>query len=202
MYNGKKYEEILEVVNKILKKENIKELPIKVSNICKNNNILLCSYKQGYSIIKKLEIEDKLYNKGFTLLKNDEYIIFYDEKQDSQLIRFVIAHELGHIFLNHFKIKLSNNNIHIVEEEANIFAVSLLIPIYILDKTYIKEFKDISKICDIPLNFLQFIKLKHNKNKIYNNLKKYINNIRNLSQCYLFLFLEFFYQLNYYFLYQ
>lgn len=33
MYNGKKYEEIMELVNKILIKENIKELPIKVSSV-------------------------------------------------------------------------------------------------------------------------------------------------------------------------
>lgn len=194
MYNSKTYEEIVDIAYKVLIKENIEELPIKVSDVCKNNNILLCSYINGYNIIKKLGIEAKLHNKGFSILKGNEYIIFYDERQDRKLIRFVIAHELGHIFLNHFKIDYIGDNIHIIEEEANIFAISLLVPLYILDKIHIKEFKDISKICDIPLNFLQYIKLKQNKIKINNNLKKHINNIKNLSQCYLFLFLQILYQ--------
>ncbi len=202
MYNSKRYEEIVDIAYKVLIKENLKELPIKVSDICKNNDILLCSYIKGYNIIKKLGIEDRLHNKGFSIYTSNKYIIFYDENQDRKLIRFIIAHELGHIFLNHFKIDYINENIHIIEEEANIFAISVLVPLYMLDKIHIKEFKDISKICDIPLNFLQFIKLKYNKNKINNNLKKYINNIKNLNQCYLFLFLEFLHQSKDYFLYQ
>ena len=194
MYNSKTYEEIVDIAYNVLIKENLEELPIKVSEICKNNNILLCSYIKGYNIIKKLGIEARLYNKGFSILKGNEYIIFYDERQDRKLIRFVIAHELGHILLNHFKIDYIGDNIHIIEEEANIFAINLLIPLYMLDKIHIKKFKDISKICDIPLNFLQYVKLKQNKIKINNNIKKYINNIKNLNQCYLFLFLQILYQ--------
>lgn len=195
MYKIKKYEEIVKVVNKILINENINKIPVKVSSICYSNNILLFSYKEGYNIIKKLELDDKLYNKGFSIYINNKYIIFYDENQDIKLIRFIIAHELGHIFLNHFQVDYINDNISILEEEANIFAISLLIPIQILNKININKFKDIPIIFDIPLDFLKYIKLKHNKIKIYNNFKKYINNIKNLNQCYLFLFLQFLCQL-------
>ncbi len=94
MYNSKTYDDIVYTAYKVLIRETLKELHIKVSDICKSNNILLCSYINGYNIIKKLGIEARLYNKGFSILKGNEYIIFYDERQDRKLIRFVIAHEL------------------------------------------------------------------------------------------------------------
>ncbi len=202
MYSGKKYEQIVEIVNKVLINENVNKIPIKVSSICYNNSILLFSYKQGYSIIKKLELDNTLHNKGFSIYTSNKYIIFYDERQDRRLIRFVIAHELGHIFLNHFQVDSINNNINVLEEEANIFAINLLVPIFILNKININKFKDIPIIFDIPLDFLKYIELEHNKIKIYNNIKKFISNIRNLNQCYLFLLLEFLHQSKDYFLYQ
>lgn len=52
--------------------------------------------------------------------------IFYDETMYYKRIRFSIAHELGHIMLNHTRLE---ENKSFEEEEADRFAASLIVPL-------------------------------------------------------------------------
>lgn len=67
------------------------------------------------------------------------YIVFYNEEKIKQRIRFTIAHELGHIFLNHHeeygKSVLERGGVtptlyERIEHEADCFARNLLCPAY------------------------------------------------------------------------
>lgn len=81
-----------------------------------------CSYKDFF---KKYASSEH----GFTIpnLKEKKYIICFNEKKDEPTIRFTMAHEIGHIYLDH---KADNS---ITDKEANCFARNLLCPIQIAE---------------------------------------------------------------------
>lgn len=69
--------------------------------------------------------------------------------------RFTIAHELGHILLNHknlsHTIHNENDNKNIEEYQANIFARCLLMPAIVLKEINCIEPQDIANICNVSL---------------------------------------------------
>jgi len=88
--------------------------------------------------------------------ENKKYNIFVKENDDARLQRFVLAHELGHLLLNHsgtpyFIIKrrdLSLWNQDEKESEANLFAVQVLITDEHFKKAYSKT-QDITELASI-----------------------------------------------------
>lgn len=89
----------------------------------------------------------KLYN------GHDNYLIFFNDKVPYKpRIRFALAHELGHICLNHFysktkvKCALYNDDLEydVLEKEANYFAKKLLVPFPLIQK--------LVENCDSPIN--------------------------------------------------
>lgn len=69
--------------------------------------------------------------------ETERYIIFYNEEKPIERLRFTVAHELGHIFLEHHIIAgndilsrsyLTNKEYELFEKEANCFARNLLAP--------------------------------------------------------------------------
>lgn len=94
----------------------------------------------------------------------DRYIIFYNDLDSffkiSERIRWTLAHELGHVLLEHHKISdktkifrssLSDDEYSWMESEANRFASLLLANPIILDKLKINSKIDIKKYCNISL---------------------------------------------------
>ena len=84
---------------------------------------------------------------AYVIKENDQYTIALNSKNDLVFQRFSMAHELGHIILNHLNSKNSfisfqieynvstidierckNNEYYMKEQCANVFALELLIP--------------------------------------------------------------------------
>lgn len=80
---------------------------------------------------------------GYTLYipEKDKYLICYDSRRFGYFrTRFTIAHELGHIFLNHFtNEKLFNSTESRLDFDANEFAGALLMP-----EDYLMEYENCS----------------------------------------------------------
>lgn len=82
---------------------------------------------QNYSRLTGIPIEnltarEKL-NDGYTIVANNIYIILYDEQiLYSERLNWTLAHEVGHIYLNH------SRDGSIEEVEAHWFAAELLAP--------------------------------------------------------------------------
>lgn len=108
-----------------------------------------------------LNIEkEKAEAKTVKLRDSDKYLIVYDDRtENSQRIRWTLAHEIGHIVLGHLvefdatalnRRGLSIEDYGVLEVEAHWFAAELLAP-----KTIISRFnfhdtpKGISLVCDI-----------------------------------------------------
>lgn len=110
----------------------------------------------------------------------DRYIIYYNDIEknivNSNRYRWNIAHELGHIMLNHhkenyktriFRSSLSDYEYNSLEIEANYFAAYLLVPYSVL---YIKKIDDVwgmQQLCRISgkasiFRFEEYCKWKRN----------------------------------------
>lgn len=99
-----------------------------IFKFCTNLGINVIPYNQ-YNELYQISRD------GFTYYDNKEYSIFYNESRPYNRIRFTIAHELGHIFLNHHNLvsvnMLAKKDYYynpIWEQQANVFARNILLP--------------------------------------------------------------------------
>lgn len=122
----------------------VSKLPVKVSLIASSAGIPFVPFSRSEDVLKSLALENLLKNDGFTIYHNEMgYLIFYNDANSPQRIRFTIAHELGHIFLGHPFQPAENclftsinreaePNDDPLEIEANIFSRDLLAPACVL----------------------------------------------------------------------
>ena len=156
---------------------NINTLPVNLSQVIDYYNIKL---KPFSSNDKQAFIENS------TIFLNTQLI--------KTRARFTVAHELGHILLNHnnlaHTIHNENDNKNIEEYQANIFARCLLMPAIVLKEINCIEPQDIANICNVSLQSAEYRSermkelLKRNKfnlspleRQVYNNFKDFINSI-------------------------
>lgn len=124
---------------------NIDSLPVKVSRIAKQTDIVLLKN----SVVNLLSENES----GITLMQDDKLYIVYADEQSPQRCRFTIAHELGHIFLGHL-FKADGNGFLITddaEHSANVFARDLLAPACVLHELHATNAAAIANFCDISL---------------------------------------------------
>jgi len=161
-----RYGLIKEKVNNILLTQKINSLPIDVNKIFKfYSNCRIISYSKHMKSFFLSEAEVILHLGSidgcavYTPIKN-KYLVFYNDL-DSIIYsplrqRWTLAHELGHIALNHhiisnnttlFRNEISDEEYKWMESEANYFASMLLSPNILLRELDIRSYRDISNIC-------------------------------------------------------
>ena len=129
---------------------DISSLPVDVMKIARLNKIPV--KKDSLVGILKPDEQAKAYFNG------SKWIIIYDDSNDLLTNRFSIAHELGHIFLNHvsdyFKYKdvEDDGKKNKSEQQADMFAQRLLCPMSVLHHLDVTSPEEISKICLVPLD--------------------------------------------------
>ena len=124
---------------------NIDSLPVKVSRIANQTDIVLLN-NSAVNLLSENE-------SGITLMQDDKLYIVYADEQSPQRCRFTIAHELGHIFLGHL-FKADGNGFLITddaEHSANVFARDLLAPACVLHEMQAINAAAIANLCDISL---------------------------------------------------
>ena len=165
--NYKEYQESRNAVWQILIDEGVNELPIKVSQICKNLGIITKTYDS--------EEEDD----GYSLILEGSPFIFINRNMPKARQRFTCAHELGHIILGHVgKYKLVNREPSPydspIEQQANIFASRLLAPACVLHELGISDAKSIAKTCGISIKAAEFraqrLKKLEERDKLFRRL--------------------------------
>ena len=157
-------------------KSNTNSLPVSLNNIIKCYNL------------KFVLFDNDNVNEAF--VKNN--VIYINKNLSKTRGRFTIAHELGHILLNHrdlsHTIHNENDNKNIEEFQANIFARCLLMPAVVLKELNCVEPQEIANICNVSLQSAEYRSqrlkelLKRNKfnlspleRQVYNNFKEFIN---------------------------
>lgn len=191
----------LEVINNM----KFKELPIDLEQIVNARKDLkmftytfFCEFT-GWTMEEVIRRANSESGCCFYYDEIDKYIILYNDTiQNPGHIRWTIAHELGHYFLEHSKITrrssfmrnaLAENEYRVFESEANCFARSLLAPPAVLLELKPASPHYISEICHISFkasthiyNFL----LRGLKNGIsYPSIKLFKNFIRKKLHSYI-----------------
>lgn len=131
---------------KILIDMDITALPVPIISICRKLNIFV-----GY--------DEELIggsNDGYSTITPTGAKIAINPSCNKQRKRFTIAHELGHILLDHVgKYELVNrepsSEDNPIEQAANVFASRLLAPACVLKGCDVQSAAEISKLCDISI---------------------------------------------------
>lgn len=94
---------------------------------------------------------------GVSISDGNVWTIVYDDSLMAPEARIVIAHELGHIFMGHeyryavrrfaFSPKRAGS-----EREADMFAIRLLAPAFVLHELKMTRADDIAALCGIPMS--------------------------------------------------
>lgn len=141
----------------VLLKYKIDFLPVKISEICRKENIIVRSYEKAYPLIKSLGFEKNIINNdGFSTIVRGEKYIFYNDNCVVGRQRFTVGHELGHFVMGHvqegtatYRNKEPNRYDSLIEQEANIIASRILAPACVLWGIGVKTPEQIQEICGI-----------------------------------------------------
>ena len=141
---------ILESI-RTLKEYDVLQVPINLELILKaiKRTVRTCSYskfaiKSNMTISQTCDYFDSKFGVVAYLRAHEKYVIYYNDTfYNTGLTRFTIAHELGHIFLNHhqdantdilLRENISKSQYDKFEREANCFARNLLSPIPLVER--------------------------------------------------------------------
>lgn len=149
---------------RVLLDTGTRELPVKVSRICRGYGVTLRSYQVGAPLIRELGLEAQCdISDGFTVRSGDRCYVFYNMEQPPGRVRFTIAHELGHVLLGHlgdgehtvYNRESSSENAP-EEHTANVFASRLLAPACVLHALGAVTPEQIAAVCDISMAAARF----------------------------------------------
>ena len=133
----------------ILLREEVRELPVMVGNLCR---------KMGIKVNYYIPTDD---NDGKSTVIGGEPRILVSSLCSKERQRFTAAHELGHILLGHAReLVIANrepsSNDSPVEHAANVFASRLLAPACVLWALNARTAEEIAALCQISLQSAQF----------------------------------------------
>ena len=125
----------------------VTRLPVKVTGITK---------RAGIHVIRNSEVNELRRGElAVSICDAGEWTIIYDDALETNMVRFVTAHELGHIFLGHEyrtlerRFAFTGHKIAL-EREADMFAMRLLAPAFALHEMRLLSPRDIEAVCGIP----------------------------------------------------
>lgn len=162
--NYKNYQQARDASWKILLDCGVDSLPVDVLDVARLLGVRVFSYEQGVRIIQRHKLQRIAERTdGFSFVVCGSPMVFFNAGTSRQRARFTIAHELGHICLNH----LEWNRPTVVNREpgphdnpretaANQFAARLLAPACVLWALDIHTPEDIARLCDISLPAARF----------------------------------------------
>lgn len=117
----------------------------------RNLGYSIFSYSEGERLMEELGVLPYKNFEGFTVFIDNEYIIFYKDELPYPEKMFVIAHEIGHIVLEHTYCGVMGKSPDEAmeneqEQEADVFAYQFIAPVCVLKRYGVKTVQDIEKL--------------------------------------------------------
>ena len=138
---------------KLLLDCGVDALPVGVGPICARLGVRLCSYSQGYELIRRFRLAGHLHGSdGFLFRLDGVPVIFYSQARPVSRQRFTVAHELGHLLLGHSGPLINREprpGDNPQERAANAFAADLLAPACVLRGLGVDSAPQIARLCRI-----------------------------------------------------
>lgn len=146
------YANILRLVNEYIIEEQIDELPMRpqtLARLIQRSGFALATYSEATELIRIFELSSYTSSfPAFTFISDDIRIVLYSDELSTSDKLFSLAHELGHIVLQHSAEGIrgmSDQKQNTQELEADIFAYQILAPVCVLKKLKILTPEEISK---------------------------------------------------------
>lgn len=153
LYMYESYKKARNLSWEILLKADITSLPVDLNKVLKAIDVKAILYCDAFfdADSPKLRGSD-----GFvTKIGGKKAIYLNEQKGTTQRRRFTLAHELGHIVLDHpinpiiYRNSEVDENQSPTEIQANIFARDLLMPAGVLAKLHVTTVDEIMQICNV-----------------------------------------------------
>ncbi|MDY6225353.1 ImmA/IrrE family metallo-endopeptidase [Veillonella caviae] len=145
--NKPRYEYAKNKAYELLDRLNIKSYPIDLNYVFETLGIKLISIQAAEpllsaspeisSLLSVKAFQDKSIDALTTIIPTFGYVTFYDYSKSNERIQFTLAHELGHIILDHcldfketqyFRSKMTESQYKVLEKEADTFAGAFVRP--------------------------------------------------------------------------
>ena len=195
MLSSARYSYVYKKVTEFIKENAIVNFPIDTKKIANNKGWVTYSYCEAEFLGMPKEYCYKIFGKnGGTSPDDGDYIIFYNDNLTENVegrIRFTIAHEVGHIYLNHFSdfdcANISKEESKYLENEASCFARNVLSPIVLVDYLNLSESNIVNAFGVSDAAATTRLKLKHSDmywtkscdyNLVLEHFKPFIKKIR------------------------
>ena len=143
----------------ILLKADITSLPVDLSKVLKAVDVTAILYCDAFFDADSPRLRG---SDGFvTKIGGKKAIYLNEEKGTTQRRRFTMAHEIGHIVLDHpitpiiYRNSEVDENQSPTEIQANIFARDLLMPAGVLAKLHVTTVDEIMRICNVSYTSAQ-----------------------------------------------
>lgn len=135
----------------------IEKLPVSMNEVCKHLGVRLLSYSDADTLIQTHGLSEiAAQTDGLSFFIKDTPVILFNSQLPLQRNRFTIAHELGHIILQHIsrgqvtrRNREPSQNDDEKEMAANQFAARLLAPACVLWGLNIHTPTEIADLCGI-----------------------------------------------------
>lgn len=147
--NYRQYRNSRDLAWQILLRENVRELPVNITAVCRQMGIRVQHYRSE-------DLSD-----GYSTIFLGSPRIFVSSTCSPERRRFTIAHELGHILLGHvgtpgLRNREPSPTDNPIEQEANVFASRLLAPACVLWALNVRTPEEIATLCRISMTAASF----------------------------------------------
>lgn len=143
---------------KLLIDNKVTALPVKISQICRKDGIVLQSYGSAKELLETYKLESNtIDNDGFSIIMANKKFIFYNELCSIERQRFTVSHEYGHYLRGDVSEKPTLRNKEPsdrdteMESGANVIASRILSPSCVLWGLKVHTAEEISRLCGISM---------------------------------------------------
>ena len=162
--NYQNYQQARDAAWRILIDCQAQELPVSVNAICKHLGVRVYSYQDAEQAIKRHNLAEIVsQTDGLSFYNGNTPVILFNQTLLPARNRFTIAHEIGHIVLEHVKpgqVTARNRepspDDDPAETAANQFAARLLAPACVLWGLDLHTPEEISNVCGISMTAARF----------------------------------------------
>ena len=128
-----------------------KKLPVDVMDIAKT---------AGVYVVRDSDTNVLCGEYGRAYYKNGKWMMVYDDRLPEEKARYVLAHELGHVFLGHPEVRRKfmlkgKYKSQVSEKQADAFAERLLCPACVIWAMELNSPEAIASFCEVDIDMAQ-----------------------------------------------
>lgn len=141
-------EEIKKEVVDLFEKYNINCIPINGFEIANKMGVKVIPYSSKNETTRKMCLKES--EDGFSIFKDNQWFIFYNDEKTYGRINNTMLHEIGHITLDH------TEDSELAEKEVKFFAKYALVPPVLVHKLKILTAREIAEKFDVSYEAAEY----------------------------------------------